>query len=258
VNQRIRRAAGTLGALCVLAGAPAGAWRPETQEAIAREAAKYAPPDLARQIERHGRSYLAGVREPLSDSAAALHMKNSDGSGKLDATIRAEVEATVRAIQTHRPFAEIVRRFGRVSHFVADANLPLNAANADRDERRYFRDYLEYVESARPRFAVVFYGLGDEMRSARDLELWTSRSLARGRKLYPSIGEEYRRIAFARGTSAFDDRSTAFAVAALSYSHAVSEVIRGYRYIWLAAGGGDPRIRLAAEPDRMLLLRPGG
>jgi hypothetical protein len=248
-------AAGTLAALCT---APAAAWRPETQEAIALEAARLAPPDLARQIERHSRSFLAGVRAPLTESEAARHMKNADGSGLLDKTIAAEIAAAVAAIEKHRPFAEIVQRLGRVSHFVADANLPLNAANADREEGRYFRDYLDYAESARTRFAVVFYGVGTEWRGARDIETWTQRTLARGRRLYPAIGEEYRRVGMSPGTAAFDDRSTAFAVAALSYSHAVSDATRAFRYIWLASGGGDPRIELARDPERLVVIAPGG
>jgi hypothetical protein len=240
------------------AASPAAAWRPETQQAIALEAARLAPPDLARQIERRQRTFLSGVKEPLTDSAALLHLKNADGSGQLDATIAAEIAAAVSAIERLQPFDEVVRRLGRVSHFVADANLPLNAANTDREEKRYFRDYLDYVESARPRFAVVFYGVGDEWKSARDIDSWTRRTLARGRKLYPSIGDEYRRIGMGAGAAAFDDRSTAFGVGSLSYSHAISDVVRAFRYIWLEAGGGDPRLRLASDPDRLLVIRPGG
>lgn len=246
----------TLAGLSV--GGPVAAWRAETQEAIALEAARLAPPDLARQIARRQRTFLGGVRDPLTDSAPLLHLKNADGSGQLDATIAAEIAAAVAAIERHHPFDEVVRRLGRVSHFVADANLPLNTANLDRDERRYFRDYLDYVESARPRFAVVFYGVGRDWRSARDLDAWTRGTLARGRKLYPAIGDEYRRIGMAAGSGRFDDRSTAFAVGALSYSHAISDVVRAFRYVWLAAGGGDPRTRLASDPERMLLIRPGG
>jgi hypothetical protein len=258
---RIHRliSAGTLGVLCAVAApAPSSAWRPETQDAIALEAARLAPPDLARQIERHQRSYLAGVRAPLSDKTPKLHVKNADGSGELDRTIAAEISGAVDAIRKHRPFAEVVERLGRLSHFVADANLPLNAANSDKSESRYFRDYLDYAESARPRFAVVFYGVGSDWRGSRDVDQWMSRTLARGRRLYPSIGDEYRRIGMVSGTGRFDDRSTAFAVAALSYSHAVSDATRAFRYIWIAAGGGDPRLQLARDPERLLVIEPGG
>jgi hypothetical protein len=252
-------AAGTSGLLfALLAASPLAAWRPETQEAIALEAARLAPPDLARQIERHRRTFLGGVRSPLIDGDALQHVKNSDGSGTLDKAIAAEIAGAIAAIQKHRGFSEIVRRLGRVSHFVADANLPLNAANGDAEERRYFRDYLDYAESARPRFAVVFYGVGSDWRGQRDIDGWMNRTFARGRRLYPSIGDEYRRVGMTQGTAAFDDRSTAFAVAALSYSHAVSDATRAFRYIWLAAGGGDPRLELARNPERMLVIDPGG
>lgn len=255
-------ATGTLAVLCAaLAGimpSPASAWRPETQDAIALEAARISPPDLARQIERHQRSFLAGVRAPLAESDPARHVKNADGSGQLDKAIATEIAAAVAAIEKHRPFNEIVQRLGRVSHFVADANLPLNAANSDAEEARYFRDYLDYAESARSRFAVVFYGVGSDWHGARDVASWTERTLARGRRLYPSIGDEYRRIGMTSGIPAFDDRSTAFGVAALSYSHAVSDATRAFRYIWLAAGGGDPRVELARNPDQLVVVAPGG
>jgi hypothetical protein len=256
--RRLVCVAGVVAAAASMAPRSAEAWRPETQEAIALEAARLAPPDLARQIGKHRRSFLAGVREPLSGSAPLDHMKNADGSGALDSIIAAEIASAVRAIQTHQPFADVVLRMGRVSHWVADANLPLNTANADSDERRYFRDFLDYVETARPRFAVVFYGVGVDWRSPRDVDGWTRRTLARGRKLYPSIGDEYRRIGMVSGSGVFDDRSTAFAVAALAYSHALSDVSRAFRYIWLAAGGGDSRSRLVMEPERLLVLHPGG
>ncbi|MGE0641068.1 MAG: hypothetical protein AB7G12_03690 [Thermoanaerobaculia bacterium] len=242
----------------LLVAAPAQAWKPETQEAIALAAARIAPPDLARQIARRERSYLAGVREPLSADPASRHVKNGDGSGELDTVIAAELAAAVREIQMHHPFDDVVHRLGRISHFIADANLPLNTANTDRNERVYFRDFLDYAESARPRFAVVFYALGDDWRSSRDIENWTRGTLARGRRLYGSIGEEYRRTGMLPGVRGFDDHSTAFAVAAVAYSHSISDVARALRYVWLAAGGGDGRFRNERDRERLMLLEQGG
>jgi len=246
-------------ALLVVLFAPGAlvAWKPSTQEAIALEAAALAPPDLARQITKHQQDYLRGALEPLADRNGSRHMKNSDGSGELDQVVSTEVAAAIDAIRRHRPFVEVVARLGRVSHFVADANLPLNTSNSDPREARYFRDFLEYADAARPRFAVVFYGLGPEWQSARGVQAWTRSTLARGRKLYPAIGEEYRRIGEIAGLADFDDRSTAFAVAALSYSHAVSDVARALRYVWLSAGGVDPRPQLTAHRDLLIVVHAG-
>ncbi|MEO8197284.1 MAG: hypothetical protein ABI689_11225 [Thermoanaerobaculia bacterium] len=256
-------------ALALLAPATLLAWKPATQKAIALEAATLAPPDLARLLARHQKELLRGSVEPLADSNAGRHMKNPDGSGSLDQTVAAEMTATIDLIRRHRPFTEVVEHMGRISHFVADANLPLNTANSDPREGAYFRDFLDYADSARPRFAVVFYGLGPDWQSPRDIDAWTRATLARGRQLYPAIGEEYRRIAGTAGIAGiggaggisglgqFDDRSTAFAVAALSYSHAISDVARALRHVWLAAGGSDPRQRLAERRDTLLLVEAG-
>ncbi len=233
------------------------AWKPSTQEAIALQAAVLAPPDLAHQIAKHQPEFLRGTLEPLSERNGSRHMRNPDGSGELDQVVAAEMAAAIDAIRRHRTFGEIATRLGRVSHFVADANLPLNTSNTDPREARYFRDFLEYADAARPRFAVVFYGLGPEWKGPRDVQTWTRSTLARGRALYPAIGEEYRRIGGVSGLIDFDDRSTAFAVAALSYSHAISDVARALRYVWLAAGGADPRSRLAEQRDRLLLVGAG-
>lgn len=141
-------------ALALLLGlpSPAAAWTPGMQTTIGREAARLAPPDLAHQIAKHRLAYEAGVIDPFSDADPGRHMKNDDGSGDLDRVILSEAKATVDAIRSHQPFEVIIRRLGRVSHFVADADNPLASSAADPAEGRYFVDYLRYAESAERRF----------------------------------------------------------------------------------------------------------
>jgi hypothetical protein len=246
------------GGLALLAGiglvSPAFAWTPSTQTVIAREAARLAPPDLARQIARHRAAFEEGVNAPFTDTDSSRHMKNADGSGQLDKVVAAEVAAAIAAIRGHKPFEEVVRRLGVVSHYVADANNPLAASGADAEERRYFVDYLRYAETAEPRFPLVFYGLLPGLEGSRDLSPLIDAALRRGRELYPQIGGEYRRIDFASGLGRFDDRSTAFGVASVAFSHAVTDVTLALRYIWLAAGGVDDRANLPAGGSRLMLL----
>ena len=45
-----------------------------------------------------------------------------------------------------------------------------------------------------------------------------------------------------------------FGVAALAYSHAVTDAARLFRYIWLQAGGADERPILDKPRERLLLL----
>jgi hypothetical protein len=234
------------------------AWTPSTQAVIGREAARLAPPDLARQIEKHKLAFAEGVNAPFTDTDSSRHMKNADGSGQLDRVIAAEVAAAIAAIRGHKPFEEIVRRLGVVSHYVADANNPLAASGDDPEERRYFVDYLRYAETAEPRFPLVFYGLLPGLEGSRDLSPLIDSALRRGRELYPAIGGEYRRIDFASGLGRFDDRSTAFGVASVAFSHAVTDVALALRYIWLAAGGIDDRANLPAGGSRLMLLPRSG
>jgi hypothetical protein len=234
--------------------APAHAWTPATQAVIAREAARLAPPDLARQIARHKADFQEGVKAPFAETDALRHMRNPDGQGSLDRVIAAEAEATIAAIRTHQPFAEIVRQMGIVAHFVADANNPLATSGDDPEEGRYFTDFLRYAQSAEPRFPLIFYGAWPSLNTPRDLDALIAETLRRGRELYPTVGREYRRIGFVSGLGIFDDRSSAFGVASIAWSHAVTDVALVLRYIWLRAGGADERSGLSSTGGRLQLI----
>ena len=238
----------------IAAAAPAAAWGPDSQVTIAREAANLAPPDLQRQLERHADRLREGALAPFRGTAPERHYRNRD-AGALEVAILEETRAAIAAIRQPAPFEEIVYRLGVLGHYVADANNPLNSSGDDAEEARYFADYLRYSQSAERRFALVFYAGEPAVESENDVRLLVLRALHRGRKVYPLVGAEYRRIGFGSGVGRFDDRSTAFGVAAVSFSHAVSDLARVLRYVWLQGGGADPRQEMwSAERPRLLLL----
>ena len=229
----------------LLPAGPAAAWSPAARSAIAADAARLAPPDLARQLHRHAGELLAGAAEPLGADA---------GTGVLGP----EVEDAIAAIRSHRPFSEVARRLGRVAALAAQLSDPLACCDGDPEENRYRADYESYSESARPRFAVVAYEWKVPLAAARDVAALEREALALARRLYPAIGAEYRRIGFGSGRDRFDDRSTAFGLTALAYSHALTDSARLFRHVWLAAGGADPRPVFARPRDRVLVLERGG
>lgn len=220
---------------------PGEAWTQASQESIALDAARLAPPDLYRQLRRNRAAYLQGVGEPFAEYRAEFHQKHADGGGRLDEALGLAVEKAILSIQLLRPFNEISYRLGVVSHYVSDLNNPLHSSQGDPAEARYYADYLHYVESAQPRFAVVFYGFDPQLDSPPELRQLWQESLERSRHFYGFVGREYRRVGFASGRRSFDDRSAAFGIASLSHSHAVSDVAGVFRYIWLQAGGVDNR-----------------
>ncbi len=230
------------------------AWTPETQKLIAIEAAKLSPPDLFHLIDRHEDRFLDGVVAPFREGDPSRHYKNLDGSGLLDRVIAEEAQRAIDYIEGHQPFPEIARQLGVLAYFMASANNPLNTSSEDQWESQYFKDYASYVESARARLPVIFYG-SDSLLDAGDVDGFVSRVLARGRLLYPSIGIEYRRIGKLPGSQYFDDRSTAFGVTSVAFSRAVSDVALMLRYVWITAGGLDQRDTPAESEGRLLVVR---
>lgn len=228
-------------AAATLLAAPALGWTPASQRQIAEEAARLAPPDFYRQIARHKDAFFQGATDPLRDQRPEDHFANGNGDGRLEEAIAQAVENVITAIRIHRPFEEIAYRAGVVSHYLADANNPLNCAEDDPEEPRYFADFARYLEHAEPRIGLVFYGFRPDFAASGGLPRLLSETLGRSRQLYPMVGREYRRVGFQSGVRSFDDRSTAYAVASLAYSHAVSDIAEVLRYIWIAAGGIDSR-----------------
>src|SRR5262249_55232306 len=111
-----------------------------------------------------------------------------------------------------------------------------------------------YAETAEPRFPLVFYGVLPGLEARKDVSPLLAESFRRGRELYPIIGREYRRIGFGSGIGRFDDRSSAFGIASLAFSHAVTDVSLGLRWIWTPSGGAAARAVLATAGTRLLVL----
>jgi hypothetical protein len=242
-------------AAALAATGPAAAWSPRFQTELALEAARLAPPDLARQIERHHDEFARGVATPFSEPAVR-HVANPDGTGSLQAVIEEETERAVEMIRSLAPFDAVVHQLGVVAHYVADAHNPLNASDADGQEARIYADYLLYAERAEPRFPLVFYGFRAPFDRPEDVRRMAREAVAKSRGLYPLIGREYRRIGFASGAASFDDRSTAFGVTSIQFSRAASDIAQVLRYIWLRSGGADPRTALPVRGGDQLVRIP--
>lgn len=222
---------------------------------MGRQAARLAPPDLYRQLVKNHRSYDVGLQDPFQRGHPDDRYLNRDGSGRLDEAVRIAVDNAIAAIRAPRPFNEISYRLGIVAHYVALLNDPLATAASDPAEARYRADFARYAESASPRIQLVFYGFRPRV-TERQVERVIADAFSRSRSFYPMVGREYRRVGFRSGVQAFDDRSTAYAVAALGQSHAVSDIAEVLRYIWLEAGGIDSRDRVPLRGRSIVRLDP--
>ena len=198
----------------------AAAWTRASEQKIAKKAAALAPSDLRTIIERFNADYQNGLTRATT-------------SPDLRAQIEAETNAAIASVRSRKPLSEMVEHLGVLAHLVADANTPARG------------DYEHYFERSMKKFPTVFYGLDANFNMPRQLD----RTFNRTAKFNPLIELEYVR---AGSSQAFDDRSTAFGIASVCYSHAVTDLVNLYYFIWKEAGG-DVRSATGLRRGNLLL-----
>ena len=212
----------------------ANAWTPAADQRIAGKAAQLAPNDLRVLIERYERDYKDGVTRAAADEGSDLHRYFVlSRSGQLRERIERETAGIISMIRTGKPMSDVVMRLGALSHYVADANNPFHVANDDPKLTNNHEDYERYFERRLIKFPTVFYGLEPNFQ----LSPFLDQTFARTARFYPLIDEEYFRFGEAHTSAEFDDRSTAFGVASVCYSRAVTDIVNLYYYIWSHSGG---------------------
>ena len=224
--------------LLTIAALPAAAWTKASDVRIARKAAALAPPDLRTMLERFEGDYLRGV---------AAAQESNDSAPRIREQIEKHTAATIAMIRTNQPMSAVVERLGILAHYVADANSPFSVGRDDALAASR-ADYEAYFERRMQKFPTVFYGLARRF----ELRSYFDRTFARSARFYPLLHEEYFRYGERRTSSVFDDRSTAFGIASISYSRAVSDLVNLYFHIWKEAGG-DVRSATAMRGSNLTL-----
>ena len=227
----------------------ATAWTRVSDERIAKKAAALAPPDLKMLIERFDTEYKHGLARAQADEGTeSHHYFVLSRKGRLRERIEKETRATIDAVRKGDPMHSVVERLGGLAHLVADANNPFHVSNDDPKLAASHNDYEQYFERRLSKFPTVFYGLDPKFTMSG----WLDRTFARSAKFYPLVREEYFRDGSLRTSAAFDDRSTAFGIASISYSRAVTDLVNLYYYIWKEAGG-DVRSAAVMRDGNLLL-----
>lgn len=205
-------------------------WSLDAELRIARKAGNLAPPDLRLLIQKYEGDYLRGVRDAAEAEITANHRVRG-GRGQLRQHIDRDLASVVDGVRSHRPMRDLVYQLGTIAHLVADANNPLLVGNADLTGVEL--DYQSYFDRKLRRFPTVFYGLRAGFDPAKTLDA----AFERSRRFNELLHEEYYREGRRRASTEFDDRSTAFGIASISYSRAVSDTVNLYFHIWSQAGG---------------------
>lgn len=222
--------------LVVLAMFPiqAFAWTHAADERIALKAAQLAPSDLRMLLETFEHEYKEGVSRARADEGGDSHKYLVlSKKGRLRDRIERETAAAISDIRTGKPMRDVVQRLGTLSHYVADANNPFHLSDQDHRLEPLHNDFEHYFERRLEKFPTVFYGLEQNFRMSSYLDRTFSRTV----EFYPLLSEEYFRDGAERTSVEFDDRSTAFGIASVCYSRAVTDLVNIYFYIWRQAGG---------------------
>jgi hypothetical protein len=210
---------------------PSTAWTRAADQRIAAKSAELAPLDLRLLIIKYNAEYLRGVDEALATEGTDIHRH------KLRERIDFQTQSVVKMIRTNEPMSAVVLQLAVLAHLVGDANNPFHVSDDDAEAQA---DFEQYFERRLVRFSPVFYGVDRNFIPSAYLD----RMFARTTRFSPLMAEEY-----SRGTGAtFDDRSTAFGVASVCYSHAITDTVNFYYFIWKEAGGSvRPPRRLHAN-----------
>ncbi|MEA2491249.1 MAG: hypothetical protein QOH21_3041 [Acidobacteriota bacterium] len=238
-----------LGIVLILLFLPLSAygWTAAADARIATKGAALAPPDLRMLIERFDGDYRRGIERARQEESNGTHRER-----ELRQRLERETTSIATSIRKGDPMATIVERLGGLSHLVADANNPFQVRDDDGRLNASQDDYERYFERRMPKFPTVFYGLAPNFR----LTAYLDKTFARSAKFYPLVGEEYFRGGSRHSSAEFDDRSTAFAIAAVSYSRAVTDLVNLYYFIWKEAGG-DVRAAAVMRDGNLKMVGSG-
>jgi hypothetical protein len=227
----------------------AAAWTRASDERIALKGAALAPPDLRMLIERFDADYKAGLaRAEADEGTESHHYFVLSRQGRLRERIERETRGAIDAIRKGEPMGNVVERLGGLVHLVADANNPFHVAKDDLRLSASQNDFEQYFERRLAKFPTVFYGLDSRFT----LSSYLDRTFERSARFYPLVASEYFRDGERRTSATFDDRSTAFGIASISYSRAVTDVVNLYYFIWKEAGG-DVRSAAVMRDGNLLL-----
>ena len=213
----------------------AHAWTRASDERIAEKSAMLAPPDLRLVLTHYAPSYKTGIARAQSEEGSETHHYFVlSRSGKLRERIQAETAKTISMLRKRESMAQVVEHLGILAHLVADANNPFHVSHENPRLDPAHDDFEQYFERRMAKFPTVFYGLDEQPNVSAIVE----RAVNRTEHFYPLMSSEYLADdGEQRSSEDFDDHSTAFGVASVCYSHAVTDLVNLYYYIWREAGG---------------------
>lgn len=213
---------------------PAFGWTAATRVGMVDDAIKLMPPTLRAVLDKRREDVLRGMLTPMTGEDAPAHRPPWDG-GTLPASVDTAAHGLIAAVDGHVSFREVARRFGALAHYVADAGFPPGAAGAPGAAR--YAHFAAFCQTRRARFPLVFYGHDNQALAHADFKAFTVGLLERARAEDANLARAYAAAPSWDDPPSFDDRSVPFAIASLSYSRSVTDIVQAWLAAWRQCHG---------------------
>jgi hypothetical protein len=205
------------------------------------------PASLRLALEARREAVRKGAVAPGGEEDDPSHVPSSRG-GQLERSVAERAAALRASIEKPDSFKRVAWGFGALAHFVADAGFPPVSAGGDGVPRP--AEFANFCESRRERIPLVFYGHDDADLAGGDYAAFAGRVIEDAGKLYPSLARAYREAGNPPNPAAFDDRSVPFAVASLSYSRTVTDIVRVWLEVWRGSRGDTANTPYLSTPSK--------
>jgi hypothetical protein len=130
-------------------------------------------------------------------------------------------------------FDEVAYEYGVLAKMISDMNDPTRFS-ANRELQQQFQKLLAAKHTKIP---VVFYGYEDRLLKEKNLKGYLESTIERSQQQRDKLIRSYAAHGNVAHLADSDDRSPAFGIASLFYSHAVSDVANLWLYVWKEARG---------------------
>jgi hypothetical protein len=213
----------------------------DLDQEVARRAAPWLPPDVARQLVRYDPDFKRGATA-AANWPAPHHVRG--GAQGVEAIVVWQCQRVAEGLRARMPFNEVVAGLGALAHLTVDLNRPFGTG----PDGVYSRAFTSYILASRGRIPWVFYGQDRHV-------LWHGGALEpmlldRARDmtpLGPIVREDMDRMGGPGAWGRLDDRSSTFGAASLLVNHAATDFVNLASWVWQAGGGLVPQIRQADD-----------
>ena len=198
---------------------------------------KLMPASFQRIMKRHKEEILRGSLTPDPQGENFHQYDIASRSGFLQDRVLELSRTIPQKIESHVDFKEVAEDFGRLAHYISDLNDPLLLKDSDPRETQYRKDFAVYMEKNIEKYPWIFDGHEDPLLTRHDLKEYIFQMATRASDKYPRLGEAYFPNGSLVSSDTFDPRSLPFGIASLSYSHAISNTVQVWFYVWKQAHG---------------------